>query len=95
MAEINLNLRDPKSEKETPINVVIRYNKQKLVYSSGKRIFPRCWDSNNQKARKSKDFPQAEVLNSSLRSIKDLIYIELETYLKGNHQQYPDVNHLH
>ncbi|MEJ5962245.1 site-specific integrase [Pedobacter immunditicola] len=94
MAEINLNLRDPKSEKETPINVVIRYNKQKLVYSSGKRIIPRCWDSNNQKARKSKEFPLADALNSSLRAIKEVIYLALETYFNSNHQQYPDVREL-
>lgn len=47
MAEINFNLRDPKSKKETPINVVVRYNNQKLVYSSGKRVLPHHWDSKN------------------------------------------------
>ncbi|WP_410479187.1 hypothetical protein [Pedobacter miscanthi] len=45
MAEIKLNLREPNTEKETPINVIIRYNGQKLVYSSGKRIHPSMWDN--------------------------------------------------
>ncbi|WP_442589692.1 hypothetical protein ACSBL2_00375 [Pedobacter sp. AW31-3R] len=38
MAEIKLNLRHPTADKETPINVIVRYNNQKLVYSSGKKI---------------------------------------------------------
>ena len=49
-AEIKLNLREPNAEKETPINVIIRFNGQKLVYSSGKRIHPSMWDNLSQKA---------------------------------------------
>lgn len=41
MAEISCNLRKPISETETPINVIVRYEGQKLVYSSGKKILPK------------------------------------------------------
>lgn len=89
MAEIKLNLREPNAEKETPINVIVRYNNQKLVYSSGKRIVPKYWDVVGQKAKKSKDFTSAELLNSSLRAIVQTIHSEVETYLKDNDQKFP------
>jgi integrase len=94
MAEINFNLRDPKSERETPINVVVRYNNQKLVYSSGKRVLPKVWDAKNQKVRKSKDAPTAEALNSNLRSIRETALIALEEYCKEYNQQFPDTKEL-
>ena len=94
MAEINLNLRDPSADKETPINVVVRYTNQRLVYSSGKRILPKHWDVANQKARKTRDCPYAELLNSSLRSMTQIIHAEIEVYLKEHDQSYPDLKEL-
>ena len=94
MAEINLNLREPNAEKETPINVIVRYNNQKLVYSSGKRIHPKHWDVLSQKAKKSKEFHGSELLNSNLRSITQSIHLEIEEFLKGNCQLYPTVKEL-
>jgi integrase len=85
MAEINFNLRKPNSDTETPINIIIRYEGQKLVYSSGKKILPKYWDIINQKARRVKEYQQADILNASLRSISELI----ETYQKNNQQQLP------
>jgi hypothetical protein len=94
MAEIKLNLREPNSEKETPINLIIRFNNQKLVYSSGKRILPKYWEILQQKSKKSKDNPNAELLNANLRSIVESIRTEIETYLKIHNQIYPDVKEL-
>ena len=90
MAEIKLNLREPNADKETPINVIVRYTNQRLVYSSGKRILPKYWDVAIQKARKTKDFPSAELLNSSLRLMTQAIHEEIETYLKDSDQRYPE-----
>jgi len=94
MAEINFNLRKPNSETETPINVIIRYDGLKLVYSSGKKIIPKYWDVINQKARKVKDYQQADILNSNLRSIAEVIFSELENYQKENKQRLPDIIEL-
>jgi integrase len=94
MAEIKLNLREPSAEKETPINIIVRYNNQKLVYASGKRVLPKYWDIVGQKAKKSKDFNNAELLNSNLRSIIQGIHEEIETYLKDNDQSYPTSKQL-
>lgn len=89
MAEINFNLRKPTSETETPINVIVRYEGQKLVYSSGKKILPKYWDAINQKARKVKEYQQSDILNSNLRSIAEVIFSELEIYQKDNNQSLP------
>jgi integrase len=53
MARINLNLRDPRSCDESPINIVIRWNGQKMVYPSGHRIRPRHWSVAKQCAKAS------------------------------------------
>lgn len=94
MAEIKLNLREPNTEKETPINVIIRYNGQKLVYSSGKRIHPSMWDNLSQKAKRSKDFTNSELLNSNLRLIVQGVYEEIERYQKDNQQRFPEPKQL-
>lgn len=51
MARINLNLRDPRSRGASPINIVIRWNGNRLVYPSGERILPRLWSINAQVAK--------------------------------------------
>jgi len=56
MAEIKLTLRELNSEKETPINIIVRFNSHKLVYSSGKKVRPKFWESAGQKAVRSKEF---------------------------------------
>lgn len=89
MAEIKLNLRQPTADKGTPINVIVRYNNQKLVYSSGKKIHPNYWETAGQKAKKTKEFTSAELLNSNLRIIVQTIDDEIEGFLKSNDQHYP------
>lgn len=94
MAEIKLNLRQPAAVKETPINIIVRFNNQKLVYSSGKKIYPKFWDTARQKAKKTKEYPGAELLNSSLNAMTRIINDELERYLKQNDQHLPSPNEL-
>ncbi|WP_316827848.1 site-specific integrase [Pedobacter miscanthi] len=94
MAEIKLNLREPNAEKETPINVIIRYNGQRLVYSSGKRIHPGMWDNLSQKAKRSKDSTSSELLNGNLRLITQGVYEEIERYQKNNQQRFPEPKEL-
>ena len=94
MAEINLNLRKPKSESETPINVIIRYGGQKLVYSSGRKVQPKYWDITNQKVRKTKDYQNADIINANLRQITEDIFSEMERYQKDNNQNLPEPSEL-
>jgi integrase len=51
MARINLNLRDPRSRDASPINIVVRWNGNRLVYPSGERILPRQWSTHAQAAK--------------------------------------------
>ncbi len=90
MAEIKLNLREPNSLKETPINLVLRFNNKKLVYSTGKKVNPKHWDSTKQRIKKTKDFPQASLIDSSLNEMIHTVYSELETYQKNNSQHFPE-----
>lgn len=52
MVRINFNLRSNQPGKDSPINVVIRWNGQRLVVSSGQRIDPAKWSDTTQRAKK-------------------------------------------
>lgn len=70
---INFNLRNPNSLKETPINIVIRYNGLQIVHPSGERIDPKYWESDNTKIRSyqraKKSYWASIELNSRLDDI--------------------------
>ena len=57
--KINFNLREvqngikPSEQKETPINVVLRWNSQRLVRPTGKAIHPHKWNFDKQRAWRS------------------------------------------
>jgi integrase len=53
MVKINLNLRDSAAVGTTPVNVVIRWNRQRLVYPSGLSIIPKKWNYDKQEAKSS------------------------------------------
>lgn len=50
MQKINFNLRDKNSKKETPINLIVRWDGKRAVLSTGLRVLPKQW--NNTKQRK-------------------------------------------
>lgn len=70
MAKFNFNLRTPGGTQATPINLVIRYNGQRLVYPTGETILPGQWDAERQRARKGK--PELSELNARLSSLENL-----------------------
>jgi hypothetical protein len=37
-------LKDPKSDSETLISLVVRWNNDRLYYSTGEKIHPKNWD---------------------------------------------------
>lgn len=53
MVRINFNLRDSAADSTTPVNVVIRWNGQRLVYPSGLSITPKKWSHKSQRAKSS------------------------------------------
>ena len=64
MAKINFNLRDLRSEKPTPVNMVIRWDNNKLVFPTGQTITPIHWDYEEQRALESNVNPKEKNLNS-------------------------------
>ena len=56
-------LKDPNSDKETLISLFVRFNGERLVYSTGEKIHPNNWDSKTQRAAGSKKNLEVGELN--------------------------------
>ena len=67
----NFNLRNPKSESETAIHLIIRWSGFRLVYPTHLKIHPKNWQSvmskkNYQRAKRNNQFPQYPEFNTRL-----------------------------
>ena len=74
MAEVNFFLKKPKSEDETPIYLFLSYNNKRLKYSTGEKIDPVFWDSENQKVKSTKKFPEHPEFNGRLIFLRTKAY---------------------
>ncbi|MCI1753146.1 MAG: site-specific integrase [Flavobacteriales bacterium] len=92
MARINLNLRTPRSRDESPINIVIRWNGQRLVYPSGERIQPRHWSVKAQRANRS--LTGHSELNVRLDAITSNVQTAFRQFLNDNDQRDPSIGEL-
>lgn len=88
---VNFNLRDPKCKCETPINIVIRYQRIQIVHFSGERITPKDWEFD----KKKKNFQRAKSnyigyydLNIRLENIKSKIISTFRKFL-DEHNRIP------
>jgi integrase len=92
MARINLNLRDPRSGDPSPINVVIRWDGQTLVYPSGERIHPRHWSTKAQRANRSlTGHPE---MNRRLEAVMTKAANVYRQFLNDNDQRSPSIGEL-
>jgi len=55
MARYNFNLRDSKSDKPTPIYLIIRYSNKRVKFYTRESIDPRHWDFEDQYAKQTKN----------------------------------------
>jgi integrase len=62
-------LREPKSKKPTLISCHLRFNNERIIFSTGERIIPAEWDSSKQRAINSKKYPHNTELNIWLDKI--------------------------
>lgn len=92
MAKVNLNLRDQRSTDPTPINIVIRWNAQTLVYPSGERIAPRYWSTTAQRAKPS--LTNAPEFNRNLSNIVNNVEYTYHRFLNDNGQRAPSRGEL-
>jgi site-specific recombinase XerD len=70
MPEVNFFLKQPKSKEESLIYLFLSYNNQRLKYSTGEKIKPVYWDSENQKVKGTKKFPEFPEFNSRLKALE-------------------------
>lgn len=94
MLNINFNLRDAKAQKETPVNIVLNYNKQRLVYPSGEKINPKFWNGKEQTARPTKEFKEHPEFNRRLRNLSSAINNAFMMYLNDNSNEIPSTSTL-
>lgn len=92
MARINLNLRDTRSGDASPINIVVRWNGQRLVYPSGERIEPRHWSPKAQRAKGS--LRTAPEFNKNLTATVSKVENAYLRFLNDNDQRAPSVGEL-
>lgn len=62
-------LRNPKDKRPTLISCHIRFNNDRIIFSTGEKIIPFEWDSSKQRAINSKKYPQNSKLNEWLDKI--------------------------
>jgi integrase len=72
MPNVKFNLKN-KSDEESLVIMIFRYDGNRLVYSTGQKISPKFWNDKNQKARENSKFPEFPEFNAYLKNI------ELET----------------
>ena len=70
MPEVNFFLKQPKSKEESLIYLFLSYNNTRLKYSTGEKIKPVYWDSENQKVKGTKKYPEYPEFNSRLKALE-------------------------
>jgi len=99
MADFNFNLRKKSSKTETPVNLIIRFNKNKLTYSTLEKINPKFWQDDPtkrkyQRAIETKAFPEFPELNLRLDRIEALAKTVFRQYLNDNDNKLPTTQEL-
>lgn len=89
MAEANYYLRDTTAQKDTGIMLFFSYNGNRIKIGTPEKINPKYWDSDNQKAKATKNFLTYPEFNQRLREIKDICLNVYRKYLNDNSQQQP------
>lgn len=89
MAKFNFNLRQPGAHDETPINLVIRWGTNRLVYPTKETIEPRHWcndpaQRNYQRAKSTKAFPEHPEFNERLEDLLKTAKGTFRTFVTDN-----------
>lgn len=94
MAKFNFNLKDSKSTEPTLVYLIIRFNYQKLKYSTGESIKPSDWNSSTQRAKESRTFSEFPEFNFHLNNIESAAKTVFRTYLNDNDNKEPSIKKL-
>jgi hypothetical protein len=71
-------LRNPKDKRSTLISCHVRFNNDRIIFSTGEKIIPFEWDSSKQSAINSKKYPQ----NSKLHEWLDKIDADIKSVFR-------------
>ncbi len=66
MGKAKFKLKEPNIKSETLVNLVFYYNYKRFKYSTGEKIEPKFWNTKNERAKESKQFPEYPEFNSRL-----------------------------
>ena len=93
---VNFNLRNPSCEGETPINLIIRYNNQKFIYSTAEKIHPKYWQLDKkkkgyQRVKQTSSFPEFVEFNSRLDNMENDIKDVFRRYQNDNNNEVPTI----
>ncbi|MBI4946451.1 MAG: site-specific integrase [Bacteroidetes bacterium] len=99
MAKFNFNLREPESEGETAVHLVVRWNNNRLVFPTKERINPKFWETdkekrNFQRATETKQFPTYPEFNAKLDKIKGDAKDIFRRFENDNEHRQPTVEEL-
>ena len=73
MAQAKFTLKEPNSKEDTLVYLFYNFNNQRLKYSFGQKINPKFWNSDKQRAKETKAFPEYAEFNSMLNNIEATI----------------------
>jgi hypothetical protein len=84
-------LREPKSKKPTLISCHIRYNRDRIIFSTGQRILPVEWDSSKQRAINNKKYPHNTEINIWLDKVDSEIKSVFRAFNLENISPTPEI----
>lgn len=79
MATTNFNLREPRADKPTPINLVFRYQKERLVHATGLKVLPKYWNAEKGRVKNTYNVHERDSINAVLSDLEaqaDLYFAE-------------------
>lgn len=79
MPSVTFVLKEPKSQEDTLIFLLFRFNGLSLKYSTGQKINPRFWNPEKQRAKETRQFPGFPEFNTLLNNLESSI---LDRYRK-------------
>lgn len=94
MAKYNFNLRAPGAGKPSPVNFVVRYYNQRLVYPTQETVRPDQWDAERQRAVETRRNPELKDLNARLDNLESETQRVLTNYRLQNADRLPTVEEL-
>lgn len=99
MLHCNYNLRSKKTNGPTPIQLILRWDNKKLVYSTRETIDPKHFEMdktkrNYQRAREVKMFPEHSELNIRLNWFESVARAVFRKFLNDNNNRSPNPREL-